>query len=150
MNRLAEHDLGWLKFPPGTERHCVTLTAHDLRTGESASSETCIEPEAPTSVLREYDLSQCEEPPSEAMTEEWCEAHPESSLPACTGQAGEPLPNEPSPGEPGGNADGARNPRTSEGCHVSSGTPSSVGRLTLLVLFGAAAVGRRRKARRKP
>ncbi|HYJ10657.1 MAG TPA: hypothetical protein VEX18_16660, partial [Polyangiaceae bacterium] len=66
------------------------------------------------------------------------------------GEPGEPLPNAPSPGEPGGNVDGARKPRTSEGCHVSSGAASSVGRLSLLVLFGAAAVGRRRKARRKP
>jgi len=150
MNRLGEHDLGWLKFPPDTERYCVTMEAHDLRTGETASGETCIEPEPPTSVLRDYDLSQCQAPPSEAMTEEWCEAHPESSLPACTGQAGEPLPNEPSPVEPSGNVDGVRKPSTSKGCHVSSGAPSSVGGFTLLLLFGAAAVGRRRKARRKP
>jgi hypothetical protein len=148
INRLVEQDLGWLRFPLGAERYCVTLTVRDLRTGETASAETCAEPQAPTSVLRDYELSRCEQPPSQAMTEEWCDEHPESSLPACSGQPGEPSAGGASPNEPAANPAGARKPRTSEGCQVSSNPARSAGCLTLLVLFGAAALGRRLKAQR--
>jgi MYXO-CTERM domain-containing protein len=113
-------------------------------------------------MVRDFALGECAAPPSPALTEAWCELHPESKLPACTGimDPVDPMPNDGVGGGTMDAGDGATKPpvkmptnagddgaNTSSGCNVVMGRTTGGG-LAFALGFVAAAVSLVRRRNR--
>jgi hypothetical protein len=159
--------LGMVVFPKDAKKLCATLVLHDLRSDKEVKAEHCEDSAGKsTSTVRDFALAVCTAPPSPALAQAWCELHPESKLPACTGimdpvDPVDPVPNEGVAGGPTNAGDGATTPpvkmptnaaqdseHTSSGCSVGLARTTGGG-LAFALGFVAAAVAFTRRRRNR-
>jgi hypothetical protein len=148
--------IGTLPFPKHAQEYCATYTVRDLRTGDEKSGKLCADPEPSTETLRDYALDRCSAPPSEELTEVWCQSHLGSTVREClpfdpTVKPVDPRPADAPDGDPPMDLDddgNASTSRTSSGCQMSSGASRGA---SLGLVVAATALGgllRRRRAAR--
>jgi hypothetical protein len=152
----ARQYLGLLPFAGTTKDYCATVTVRDLRSDEQVTTELCAEPGKSAETVRDYGLSQCDSPPSEALTEAWCTSHPGSSVAECapydpTVKPRDPMPDEPEPdlgdGITAADDDGAGS-RTSSSCQLSPGASRHASFAAFVAAVAVGGLLRRRRALR--
>jgi hypothetical protein len=151
--------LGLLPFASTTRDYCATIKVRDLRSDAQVTTELCSEPGTAKETVRDYNLSQCASPPSEALTEAWCKSHPGSSVRACAPYDPtvmpidpmpiDPMPIDPMPMEPENPGDTkSSGSRTSSGCQMARGMAQHAPFAAFVAALALGALVRRRRAQR--
>jgi hypothetical protein len=144
-----------LTFAERLDEYCVLVTAVDLRTEKTESSELCGRPPTPLESQRQDAVELCLTAPA-GFTERWCQGPGRQSAPECApavvpGGAGSsgagPADSTPTAAAPTDADESDESRRTSEaGCAVAaSGTRGSLLAFGTLTLFALCALRRRRR-----
>jgi hypothetical protein len=144
-------EVGYVRFGLTADQVCAIVIVKDLRTGAEVRGEVCRAPEPATSIATDgLPLSNCDEPPSAAARDLWCEARKKDSRPCEPTAANPSEPTVPGPvaSDPM-NADAAASDRaagTSKGCQLGGpGSTASWGAWALFLAALSGGVARRRR-----